>query len=192
MALTGLATKLSSKLVNTSCRLAGGTCSIVALTNTKSVGNNVLATTAVNAAKNVPTIYIIMTGLTNTSLPLRCWLIAAITKTNTNTGATAFNAPTNKVPSKPKAMPILGASQPINTPNIKPIIISGTSPIRWYIAINERITPPLLKLITGFIQQTSLMKAESYQYYTYQYHNKRGMVAFFGIFAYCNKKGAPF
>ena len=103
---------------------------MVALTNISSVGNKKLAATAVNAAKKVPNIYIISTGLTYTSLPLRCWLMAAMTKINTSIGATAFSAPTNSVPSNPNAIPIFGASQPIKTPNIKPIIMSGTSPIR--------------------------------------------------------------
>ena len=152
MACTGLATKFISKLVSTSCRLAGGTCSMLALTNISSVGNKKLAPTAVSAAKKVPNIYIINTGLTYTSLPLRCWLIAAMTKIKTNIGATAFSAPTNSVPNRPSATPIFGASQPIKTPNIKPIIISGTSPIRWYIAINERIyTPSTLSINIKFI-----------------------------------------
>ena len=145
MALTGLSTKFISSVVNTSFNPEGGAWSATAsmvFRPISSVGKAKLATTAVKAAKKVPKMYMINTGFTWTWLWPWCWLTAAMTKMNTKIGATAFSAPTNKVPSKPNAIPTEGNNQPIKIPITSPIIIRGTKPMRWYMSIRALISSP--------------------------------------------------
>src|SRR3990167_1019127 len=96
--------------------------------STRVVGNIKLSSTATTAAKKVPNRYNTSTGLM--LLPSEACLlaIAEATSTNTNKGAIAFNALTNKVPNKDRFFASSGDTTATSTPNKIPIIICGTKP----------------------------------------------------------------
>ena len=52
--------------------------------------------------------------------------MALITNTNTNTGATAFSAPTNRLPNRPTAKPAAGETHANKIPSTKPTTICLT------------------------------------------------------------------
>ncbi|MPM85339.1 hypothetical protein SDC9_132417 [bioreactor metagenome] len=73
-------------------------------------------------------------------LPSLCWQSAAITKKKTNIGAIAFNAPTNKDPSKATGV-ALGTTKASTVPNISPIIILLTKLILFHFVAKVFIIP---------------------------------------------------
>ena len=81
----------------------GGVMSPAALVRCSVDGNRKLNTTAVKAAEKVPSRYRNRMGRMLVFCP--CWWLAidAMTSIRTSTGATAFSAPTKRVPSSPVA-----------------------------------------------------------------------------------------
>ena len=158
MALIGLDTSFIKSSLRTWMMPEGGARVEVATSlNTSAVGNAILAATATAAAANVPTRYRIMMGLILASPPLRYCTSAAVTKTNTNTGATAFNAPTNNSPSSPAPKPAFGEMEPTKTPNIKPMMICGTSPIRLT-AFSSGLPLAMIRPLTLCVKKRCILK----------------------------------
>ena len=120
MALTGLATKLASRVFSTSPRPWGMTSDSAASARTTVTGNRKLVTDAMAAARNVVSMYSQMTvAKRRSSLDEPC-ASALATMTKTSTGAMPFRAPTNRVPSsatQPAPGTVSASTAPMTRPH---------------------------------------------------------------------------
>ena len=101
-ALTGFSTTLLSTFISTSDTEPGPAAACAGACSVSVLGNHMLATTPTVAAASVPTAYSTSTGRMCVVSPGVWLLMAAITSTNTSTGATAFRAEMNNEPSMAK------------------------------------------------------------------------------------------
>ena len=119
-ALTGLATKLVSRVLSTSPKPCGITSDCAASASTTVTGNIKLVIAAMAAARKVVSIYSQITvPKRRSSLDEPC-ASALATMTNTSTGAMPFSAPTNRLPSSP-TQPAPGATSASTEPAARPI-----------------------------------------------------------------------
>ena len=117
--LTGLATKLVSRVLSTSPRPCGTTSDWAASARTTDTGNMKLVIEAIAAARKVVSMYSQMTvPKRRSSLELPC-ASALATMTNTSTGAMPFSAPTNRLPSSP-TQPAPGTASASTAPMTRP------------------------------------------------------------------------
>ena len=132
IATTGLATKLSSKFFRISTRLPGGCKSACAAISRNSVlGNKMLDTTALSAARNIPTAYISIIGLMAAlDWPTLKFAIEANTKMKTRIGATDFKALINRSPNRLNEGVASGNTTATPTPKIMAMMIRETKLMR--------------------------------------------------------------
>ena len=128
MATTGFATKLSTRFLRISPRLPGGCKSpCAAISRNNVLGNKILAITALNAARNMPTAYISIIGLiVELVWPTWKFAIDARTRMKTRTGATDFSALINRSPNRLKEGAASGNNRATPTPRIMAMMIRET------------------------------------------------------------------
>ena len=128
-AFTGLSISLNSTSLSTALTAAGGEPSATSV-RTMVCGKSWLISRATKAALTVPARYSskVSTDL-RPSRPLSCRLVMAdMTSSITNSGATALSMPTNSCPSRPSDSARPGNSTPSRAPITTPSMICGTRP----------------------------------------------------------------
>ncbi len=132
-ALTGLATKLVSRVFITSPRPWGTTSDSAASARTTLSENIKLVMTAMAAARKVVSIYSQMTVPNRRSSREEPCASALDTMTNTSTGAMPFRAPTNRLPNS-STQPAPGTASASTAPTTRPMTMRRIRLVALYLA----------------------------------------------------------